>query len=62
MLAVVAVALAYTPLAPWFGFVPLPLPVLAGLVAITVLYVVASEFTKRWLYDKGSRPITLPKA
>ncbi|WP_411908606.1 magnesium-translocating P-type ATPase [Mesorhizobium sp. ES1-4] len=62
-IGLVAVTLAYTPVAPWFGFVPLPLPVLAGLVAITALYVVASEFTKRWLFGRGSRAGTRrPKA
>ena len=32
---VVAIMIPYLPFAAWFGFVPLPLPVLAGLVAIT---------------------------
>ena len=40
---VVAIVIPYLPFAAWFGFVPLPLPVLAGLVAITALYVLASE-------------------
>ncbi|BAV51098.1 Mg2+ transport ATPase [Mesorhizobium loti] len=61
-IAVVAVLIPYTPLAPWFGFVPLPLPVLAGLVGITALYVVASELTKRWLFDKGRRGSVRPRA
>ena len=34
------------PLQSLFGFVPLPLPVMAGLVAITVAYVAASEITR----------------
>jgi Mg2+-importing ATPase len=34
-IAVLAVAIPYLPYAGWFGFVPLPLPVMLGLVAIT---------------------------
>ncbi len=42
-----AVAIPYLPGAGWFGFVPLPPLVLAGLVAITVAYLAASEAAKR---------------
>ena len=49
--AIVAIILPYVPFAGWFGFVPLPLPVLAGLVAITGLYLVVSEATKRWFFS-----------
>ncbi|MER9462938.1 magnesium-translocating P-type ATPase [Mesorhizobium sp. M0387] len=52
---VVAIIIPYLPFAAWFGFVPLPLPVLAGLVAITALYVLASEATKRWFFGQESR-------
>ncbi|MBN9135997.1 MAG: magnesium-translocating P-type ATPase [Phyllobacterium sp.] len=51
---IVAILLPYAPFAGWFGFVPLPLPVLAGLVTITAFYVVVSEVTKHWLFDHGS--------
>lgn len=51
----VAVAIPYVPFAAWFGFVPLPLPVLVGLVAITSLYLVVSEATKHWFFDHESR-------
>jgi Mg2+-importing ATPase len=51
----IAVAIPFAPFAKWFGFVPLPAPVLAGLLAITVLYVVVSEVTKTWLFDHGRR-------
>ncbi|ANT53853.1 magnesium-translocating P-type ATPase [Mesorhizobium amorphae CCNWGS0123] len=53
--AVVAIAIPYVPFAGRFGFVPLPLPVLVGLVAITALYLLASETTKRWFFDRESR-------
>lgn len=50
--AIAAIAIPYLPLAAWFGFVPLPLPVLAGLAVITALYLLASEATKRWFFDR----------
>ncbi|UDL90650.1 magnesium-translocating P-type ATPase [Mesorhizobium sp. PAMC28654] len=53
--AIVAIVLPYVPVAGWFGFVPLPFPVLAGLVAITGLYLVVSEATKRWFFSHDSR-------
>jgi Mg2+-importing ATPase len=49
--AVIAIISPYAPFAAWFGFVPLPLSVLVGLVAITALYLLASEVTKRWFFD-----------
>ncbi|WP_256754595.1 magnesium-translocating P-type ATPase [Mesorhizobium sp. Mes31] len=49
--AIVAIVIPYVPFAAYFGFVPLPLPVLVGLVAITALYLLASEVTKRWFFD-----------
>ena len=51
-MGVVAIIIPYLPFAGWFGFVPLPLPVLAGLVAITGLYVGASEATKKWFFAR----------
>ncbi|KRB23139.1 MULTISPECIES: magnesium-translocating P-type ATPase [Mesorhizobium] len=53
--AIVAIVLPYVPFAGWFGFVPLPFRALAGLVAITGLYIVVSEATKRWFFSHGSR-------
>ncbi|WFP65005.1 magnesium-translocating P-type ATPase [Mesorhizobium sp. WSM4904] len=49
-----AVAIPYTPVAGWFAFVPLPWPVLMGLIAITGCYVLVSELTKHWLFDRGN--------
>lgn len=42
-----AVALPFLPGAGWFDFVPLPGPVLASILAITVGYVATSELAKR---------------
>ncbi|MFT3673097.1 magnesium-translocating P-type ATPase [Aestuariivirga sp.] len=44
--AVLAVAIPYLPGAGWFGFVPLPAPVMLALLAITLGYLVVSETTK----------------
>jgi Mg2+-importing ATPase len=45
---IVAVATPVLPYAAWFGFVPLPLPIMAGLLVITMMYLIASEATKHW--------------
>lgn len=49
--AAVVVIIPYSPIASWFGLVPLPLPALLGLLAITGCYVLVSEATKHWLFD-----------
>jgi len=51
-LAVIALAVAvpYLPYVSMLGFAALPAGLLAALAAITVLYVVAAELTKRWFY------------
>jgi Mg2+-importing ATPase len=52
------VMMAVTPIIPFLpgaarlGFVPVPLPLLATLVGITLLYVAATELTKRWFYRR----------
>ncbi|MCB2127056.1 MAG: magnesium-translocating P-type ATPase [Rhodobacteraceae bacterium] len=50
-----ALALPYLPGAGWFGFVPLPLPVMAGLVAITLAYLAASEAAKHLYLARALR-------
>lgn len=50
--AMLAIAIPYLPHAALFGFIPLPAPVMAGLIAITLLYIVTSEVTKRWFFDR----------
>jgi len=44
--ALVGVALPWTPLGPLLGLVPVPLPLLASLIAIVLLYAAASELLK----------------
>jgi Mg2+-importing ATPase len=45
----VTFAIPYLPFASVFGFVPLPGTLVAAVSGITVLYVAATESTKRWL-------------
>jgi P-type Mg2+ transporter len=40
----------YLPVTSVLGFVPLPGTLLATVVAITALYVLATELTKHWFY------------
>ena len=51
-LIVVAFVIPYLPFAGVFGFVPLPGLLLATIALITVLYVVATELTKRRFYAR----------
>lgn len=43
-----AVALPFTPLGAWFGFVPIPAEVLLALAALTAVYLVLAEQVKQW--------------
>ena len=45
-----AVALPYTPLAPWLGFVPLPAAVLGALALLAAAYLLAVFGVKRWFF------------
>jgi Mg2+-importing ATPase len=53
IVAVVTLALPYSPLSGLLGFTPLPLSLLLVLLGITVLYITASEVTKQHLYKKA---------
>ena len=55
IVGLLAVAIPFLPGADWFGFVPLPLPVLGGLVAITLAYLAASEAVKHWFFVRRRR-------
>jgi Mg2+-importing ATPase len=54
-IAIFAIAIPALPSADWFGFVPLPLPVVAGLIAITLAYIAASEAAKHWFFARERR-------
>lgn len=53
--AVVAVALMlpYLPFISIFGFVPLPAPVMLGMIALTLSYVFAVEMAKKFFYARA---------
>lgn len=51
----VAFAIPFMPYANWLGFVPAPAGLLIALAGIMVLYVIATELMKSWLY----RSVTL---
>jgi Mg2+-importing ATPase len=55
LLIAVTVALPYLPIARALGFVPIPVPVAAGLCVITAAYVAAAEATKRWFFRSVTR-------
>ncbi|MDQ2647906.1 MAG: HAD-IC family P-type ATPase, partial [Myxococcota bacterium] len=48
-------ALPFLPHARLLGFVPLQAPILAALVAITMVYVATAELTKAWFYRQTGR-------
>jgi len=50
LVALIAILIPYLPGAGWLGFIPLPVAVIGGLIAITLAYLVASEATKRWFF------------
>jgi len=47
-----AVALPYSPLASWLGFVPPPAALLGALALVTVIYLVLVFFVKRWFFKR----------
>jgi Mg2+-importing ATPase len=55
LVAIVALALPYLPHVELLGFVPLPAPLLAVLLAITAAYVAVSESMKRLLLSTARR-------
>jgi len=46
-----AVALPYSPLAAWLGFVPLPAAVIGALALVTGAYLVSVYIVKRWFFE-----------
>jgi len=47
-----AVALPFSPLAPWLGFVPLPASLLAALAGLTVAYLAVVYAVRRWFFAR----------
>jgi len=52
LIVVATFSLPFLPIASWFGFVPLPLPVIFGLITISVLYLAASEVAKHRFFQR----------
>jgi Mg2+-importing ATPase len=48
----IGIALPFSPLAGWLGFVPLPPLFFGALLAMTVAYLVLVEGVKRWFYRR----------
>jgi Mg2+-importing ATPase len=53
---ILAVALPFTPIGAWFGFVPLPMGFLLALAAMTACYLVVVEQVKAWFYARHPLP------
>ncbi len=51
-ISLVTLAMPYLPFGPFLGFTPLPVWVMAALVALTGLYVVAAEIAKKIFYAR----------
>jgi Mg2+-importing ATPase len=49
---VLAVALPYSPLAPWLGFVPVPAALMGALALVTVAYLLLVHVVKRWFFKR----------
>jgi Mg2+-importing ATPase len=51
-IGLLAVGLPYSPAASWFGLVPLPLPILVTVLAISLVYMLSAEGVKRLFYRR----------
>ena len=48
----IALVLPYLPFSSIFGFVPLPAPLLLGMIGLTLAYVFSVEVAKKWFYSR----------
>jgi P-type Mg2+ transporter len=53
---ILAVALPFTPIGGWFGFVALPMGFMLALAAMTACYLVVVEQVKAWFYARHPPP------
>ncbi|HEY0273864.1 MAG TPA: cation transporting ATPase C-terminal domain-containing protein, partial [Chitinophaga sp.] len=42
----------FTPMASWFGFVPLPIQSYGWILLIVAVYILAAEYAKHWFYRR----------
>ena len=47
-----AMALPFSPLAPWLGFVPLPASLMAALAGLAVPYLAVVYAVRRWFFAR----------
>jgi len=48
----VTIILPYLPFADFLGLSPLPLPMVAGMISIALLYALVAEFTKHYFFKR----------
>jgi Mg2+-importing ATPase len=54
LIAILTLAIPYLPFVTTLGFVPLPWPMLALLIGITLLYAATAEVVKRFFYRQAA--------
>jgi Mg2+-importing ATPase len=54
---VITLVLPYLPFISVFGFIPLPAPLMLAMVGLTMLYVLATELTKKYFYSRMENAI-----
>lgn len=52
LVALITIAIPYSPVGPLLGFVPLPFHYIALILGIVMLYFLAAELIKRWFYHR----------
>jgi len=50
----ITLVLPYVPASAIFGFVPLPAPLVLAMIGLTVAYVIAAEFAKKYFYARAA--------
>jgi len=54
----ITLLLPYLPFISVFGFVPLPAPLMLTMIGLTMLYILATELTKKYFYSRGANATT----
>ena len=53
----ITLMLPYLPFHSWFGFIPLPAPLILAMIGLTALYVVVTEVAKKYFYSQMKNAI-----
>ncbi len=53
----ITLVLPYLPFISVFGFIPLPAPLMLAMIGLTALYVLVTEFTKKYFYSRMENAI-----